>query len=60
VLRAIAVGTRDDQQDLVDFIAERQISLKILVDRVFTFEESPEAFEYLHSGSHVGKVVIRL
>lgn len=60
MLRGIAVGTRDDQQDLSDFLAEKQTSLKILVDRVFTFEDSAEAFEYLWSGSHVGKVVIKL
>jgi NADPH:quinone reductase-like Zn-dependent oxidoreductase len=31
-----------------------------VIDRVFTFEESAAAFEYLESGSHFGKVAIRL
>jgi NADPH-dependent curcumin reductase CurA len=29
-------------------------------DQTFSFEESAEAFEYLYSGKHVGKVVIKL
>jgi NADPH:quinone reductase-like Zn-dependent oxidoreductase len=30
------------------------------VDRVFSFEETKEAFEYLESQKHVGKVVIKV
>ena len=33
-------------------------ALKPVVDRVFPFEEAPEAFRYLQSGAHFGKVVI--
>lgn len=29
-----------------------------IVDRTFNFEEAEEAFEYLWSGKHVGKIVI--
>jgi NADPH:quinone reductase-like Zn-dependent oxidoreductase len=31
-----------------------------IVDRVFPFEEAPEAYEYLASGTHMGKVVISI
>jgi NADPH:quinone reductase-like Zn-dependent oxidoreductase len=39
-------------------IAEKQI--RPVVDRVFGFDEAAEAFDYLETGSHFGKVVIRL
>lgn len=58
--RGIFVGTREDQQDLCAFLEEKKIDLKPLVDRVFKFEESADAFEYLYSGAHTGKVVIKI
>jgi NADPH:quinone reductase-like Zn-dependent oxidoreductase len=30
------------------------------IDRVFAFDEAPEAFRYLEAGKHFGKVCIRL
>jgi NADPH:quinone reductase-like Zn-dependent oxidoreductase len=35
-----------------------QAKLKPVIDRVFPFEEAQAAYHYLHSGVHVGKVVI--
>jgi NADPH:quinone reductase-like Zn-dependent oxidoreductase len=29
-----------------------------VVDRVFTFEQAQDAYRYMESGSHFGKVVI--
>jgi NADPH:quinone reductase-like Zn-dependent oxidoreductase len=34
--------------------------LRPVVDRVFAFEEAPEALRYLESGQHIGKVCIRI
>lgn len=34
--------------------------LKPVIDRVFPFEEARQAYEYLRSGAHFGKVVIRV
>ncbi|MCW7468769.1 zinc-dependent alcohol dehydrogenase family protein [Leptospira kanakyensis] len=34
--------------------------LRPMVDKVFTLEESAEAIRYLRSGSHFGKIVIRI
>jgi NADPH:quinone reductase-like Zn-dependent oxidoreductase len=34
--------------------------LKPVIDRVFPFAESVEAFRYLMSGQHFGKIVIRI
>lgn len=33
--------------------------LNPVIDRVFPFEEAPEAFRYLEKGGHIGKVCIR-
>jgi NADPH:quinone reductase-like Zn-dependent oxidoreductase len=34
--------------------------LRPVIDRVFDFEQAPEALKYLASGAHFGKVVIRV
>ena len=36
------------------------IGLKPVIDRVFAFEQAVEAYDYLASGQHFGKVVIRI
>jgi NADPH:quinone reductase-like Zn-dependent oxidoreductase len=57
-LTSIYVGSRADFEAMNAFIARHK--LKPVIDRVFSFEEAPAAFEYLESGSHFGKVAIRL
>jgi NADPH:quinone reductase-like Zn-dependent oxidoreductase len=57
-MTSIYVGSREDFEAMNAFIAEHK--LKPIVDRMFSFEEAPAAFEYLESGSHFGKIVIRL
>jgi NADPH:quinone reductase-like Zn-dependent oxidoreductase len=34
--------------------------LRPVVDRVFEFEQAPEALRYLATGAHFGKVVIKV
>jgi NADPH:quinone reductase-like Zn-dependent oxidoreductase len=58
VMTSIYVGSRADFEAMNEFIARHKI--KPVIDRVFAFEESAAAFEYLESGSHFGKVAIRL
>jgi NADPH:quinone reductase-like Zn-dependent oxidoreductase len=58
VMTSIYVGSRADFEAMNEFIARHK--LKPVIDRVFSFEESAAAFEYLESGSHFGKVAIRL
>jgi NADPH:quinone reductase-like Zn-dependent oxidoreductase len=53
----IYVGSRADFEAMNAFIAEHEIVP--VVDRVFSFEEAPAAFEYMDSGSFLGKIVIR-
>ncbi|KAI5195543.1 alcohol dehydrogenase [Aureobasidium subglaciale] len=59
-VQGIAVGTKQDHQDLCNFLEEKNIHLGATIDKVFSFDESPEAFKYLYSGAHVGKVVIKI
>ncbi|MFX8020257.1 zinc-binding dehydrogenase [Acinetobacter baumannii] len=34
--------------------------IRPVVDRVFGFDEVPAAYDYLQSGRHFGKVVVRV
>jgi response regulator RpfG family c-di-GMP phosphodiesterase len=34
--------------------------IKPIIDRVFPLNEAPDAYRYLQSGSHFGKIVIQL
>jgi len=56
--RNITVGDRAGLQELVRVVDGA--GLKPVVDRVFAFAEAREAFAYLESGAHFGKVVIRV
>ena len=56
--RNIVVGDRAGLLDLARAVA--MTGLKPVIDRVFDFENAQEAFAYLESGAHLGKVVIRV
>ena len=53
----IYVGSRADFEAMNEFIEEHEIVP--VVDRVFPFEEAAAAFEYMDTGSFLGKIVIR-
>lgn len=57
-LKGIINGPRDRFQEMCEFYAEHQI--RPLVDRVYEFGQAREALQFLHDGSHFGKVVIRV
>jgi len=57
-LSGIYVGSRQDFLAMNDFISQH--ALRPVIDRVFSFEQAPSAFEYLERGEHLGKVVITL
>jgi NADPH:quinone reductase-like Zn-dependent oxidoreductase len=57
-VQGIYVGSRDMFEAMNRAIALHQI--KPVIDHVFPFTEAPEAYRYLLSGSHFGKVVIQL
>jgi threonine dehydrogenase-like Zn-dependent dehydrogenase len=52
--------SKADFQGVNDFLEGKKVRLDMLIDRVFLFDDAPAAFEYLSSGKHVGKVVIKL
>jgi NADPH:quinone reductase-like Zn-dependent oxidoreductase len=54
----IYVGSREMFENLNR--ALEQIGLRPVIDKVFGFESVPEAYEYLKSGSHFGKIVIKI
>ncbi|KAH7067381.1 chaperonin 10-like protein [Paraphoma chrysanthemicola] len=52
-------GSRADFEALNAFLEEKKVDLAPIVDKVFSFDEVPRAMEYLASGRHVGKVVVK-
>lgn len=57
-LKGIINGPKDRFEELVSFYDKHQV--RPVVDRVFEFGQAKEALQYLYSGSHFGKVVIRV
>lgn len=55
-MQGVTVGSRDDFEAMCRAMAEA--AMHPVVDRVFPFEEAPEAFRYLKAGGHFGKVCI--
>src|SRR5215469_16062206 len=54
----IYVGSREMFEGMNRALEQTQI--RPVIDKVFPFEEAPQAFDYLERGSHFGKVVIRV
>ncbi|KAJ5826249.1 hypothetical protein N7474_003387 [Penicillium riverlandense] len=60
-IRGIAVGSKIDQQNLCNFLSDKKVDLRpILDDVVFSFEDAQAAFDHLYGAKHMGKVVIKL
>jgi NADPH:quinone reductase-like Zn-dependent oxidoreductase len=57
-LQGIFVGSRSMFEDMLRAVSLAK--LKPVVDRIFEFDEAREALEYMRSGAHFGKVVIRV
>jgi NADPH:quinone reductase-like Zn-dependent oxidoreductase len=55
-VQGIIVGSRAMFEDLNRAVAAS--GLRPVIDRVFPFEQAPEALRYLQAAGHVGKVVI--
>ncbi|HMG35042.1 MAG TPA: NAD(P)-dependent alcohol dehydrogenase [Blastocatellia bacterium] len=56
-VQGMLVGNRDGFEAMNRAIALHRI--RPVIDRVFSFDEAPEAFKYMSSGSHFGKICIR-
>jgi len=57
-LRGIFVGAREHFEGLMRAVAVNE--LKPVIDRTFAFDQAVEAFQYLKSAQHFGKVVITI
>ncbi len=57
-IQGIFVGHRESFAAMNRAITEHELQPR--VDRIFAFEQAVEAFEYLASGAHVGKVCIHV
>ena len=57
-LKGIINGPRDRFEEMCEFYERHQI--RPVVDKVFGFEQGGEAIKYLRSGSHFGKVVVKV
>jgi NADPH:quinone reductase-like Zn-dependent oxidoreductase len=58
--RSIGVGSTAAFRELNRFLDERKVKLDGIIDKVFAFDDSAKAIDYLYSGKHVGKVVIKV
>ncbi|TFL06983.1 hypothetical protein BDV98DRAFT_5111 [Pterulicium gracile] len=58
IIRGVFVGPNTLFNEMNEFISEKK--LRPLVDKIFGFDEVPQAFEYLSSRRSMGKVVIRM
>lgn len=57
-LKGILNGPRERFEEMTRFYAQHEIHP--VVDKVFKFEEAKEALQYLFSGGHFGKVVVKV
>lgn len=57
-VQGIFVGSRQMFEDLNAFITKER--LMPVVDRIFEFDQAAKALKYMESGSHFGKIVVRI
>ena len=55
-ISGLSVGSRQDFADMLKAISANKI--KPVIDRTFPLDQTAEAFAYLESGGHFGKIVI--
>jgi len=55
-INGLSVGSRQDFADMLKAISVNKT--KPVIDKLFSFEQTAQAFAYLESGSHFGKIVI--
>ncbi|KAJ0414696.1 hypothetical protein BJY00DRAFT_320788 [Aspergillus carlsbadensis] len=60
VVRGVVVGSTQLLQEVVRFVARKGLRLPVEKEFGFSQEKVVEAFEYLTSGSHIGKVCIKV
>ena len=57
-LQGVTVGSVEDLQAMVDAFTVNR--MKPVIDKTFSFDQAREAFTYMASGAHFGKVAIAI
>lgn len=57
-LKGILNGPADRFEEMLELYAQKQIHP--VIDKVFTFDQGKEALQYIYSGAHFGKVVVKV
>ena len=57
-MQGIFVGSRTMFEDMNRAI--EAVRLRPVIDRIFEFEEAPQALRYMESGAHFGKIVVKI
>jgi NADPH:quinone reductase-like Zn-dependent oxidoreductase len=60
ILRGIRLGSRQQQEELVQFASAKNLPVHVEKEFNFSDEGVNGAFDYLESASHIGKVCIKL
>ncbi|KAM0230902.1 hypothetical protein ACHAPO_008958 [Fusarium lateritium] len=58
VVRGVVVGSREQLQDMLDCFEAKKI--RPVIDSVFSFDKTREAYDHLWSSTHTGKIVIQI
>jgi NADPH:quinone reductase-like Zn-dependent oxidoreductase len=58
VVRGINIGPKSMLEDLVKFVTSQ--GLHPTIDKVFQFDQALEAYKYMASSSHIGKICIEM
>ena len=59
-IRGIAIGAKSLLEELVQFVHVKKLHMAVEKEFGFSDDQVQAAFQYLESGSHVGKVVINV
>ena len=57
-MQGIFVGSREMFEGLNEFVTRENI--RPVIDRTFEFDEAKDALRYMESGSHFGKIVVKI
>ncbi|CAI7602809.1 unnamed protein product [Penicillium viridicatum] len=58
IVRGVVVGSKEQLQDMLECFKAK--SIRPVIDSVFDFERTRDAYEHLWSATHTGKIVIRM
>jgi D-arabinose 1-dehydrogenase-like Zn-dependent alcohol dehydrogenase len=58
-LQGIYVGSRQMFEDMNRMICQ-YTNMKPVIDKTFAFDEVKDALKYMESGSHFGKIVVKI